>query len=943
VSSPSDDPSDHAARLRALERADQVAAALEAEPTFAGRVERLADELAPCEVEAFDGEGQRVLAGSEQPDGVSVPLSAGGRSFGTLVLAAGADPALAAAVATRAAATLDAARLLESEQRARLRTEALQGVTSALSGAATPDEVGQAVAEHGARALGGTGGVVWALDRRRTTLRVIGTWGYDPDVVEAFRTLPLTASLPVADAARERRTITIDTPAELVRRYPDLAGTGAMGSLCAVPLLAGDDVQGAVGVSRADMRALYTAERELLEALGRQGGQALERARLYARQRRANDRLHRLQTTTAALARALTPQEVAETAAAQGRDALGADSAWVALLDESRRALELAHAAGHPEDTRERFQSLPLDAELPLAEAARTTTPLWLESAEAIFGPYPRFREVRPQAQSAALLPLADGGASLGAIGLVFDEPHVFGPHDRDYLLALTRLCGQALGRARRYQTEHDLASTLQEALLPQALARADGLELAVRYLPADGAAAGGDFYDAIELPGGRLGIAVGDIVGHGPGAAAAMGQLRSALRAYALEGRSPARVLQLLSRYADGVSGARGATLVYAVVDPAAREVRYAAAGHPPPLLVAPDGAARYLDGGRGVPLDRGLGHVYEDATASVPEGTALVLYSDGAIERRGESLDIGLERLKAAAAGSSDLAPEPLCTRLLEALLAGKRRHDDVALLVARVRALSIVPLRLWFAARADQLAVVREAMRSWLDTADVDPGDAELVVLAAGELCANAVEHAYPGDAEAAVEVVLARELAGSLTLVVRDRGRWRPPPEDPGSRGRGLSIVRALMHAVDIDEGADGTTVSVRYVPGGLPAPPPAVPGPVEVDVDRSGAVPVVRLNGEIDRANAGDVGPVLLELAPGSVVVDLSGLAFLGSAGLQVLFTLAQHCGRLAVVAPRHAPFRRALDVAQFGRVGYVADTLAAALEQLQRSGSASRP
>jgi anti-anti-sigma factor len=515
----------------------------------------------------------------------------------------------------------------------------------------------------------------------------------------------------------------------------------------------------------------------------------------------------------------------------------------------------------------------------------------------------------------------------------VFDRQRTFRPHDRDYLLTLTALCGQALGRARVYQTEHDLASTLQQALLPESLPCADGLEIAVRYLPAEGAAAGGDFYDAIELPGGRLGIAVGDIVGHGAEAAAAMGQLRSALRAYALEGRAPARVLQLLSRYADGVTGARGATLVYAVVDPAAREVRYAAAGHPPPLLVAPNGRARYLEGARGVPLDRALGHVYEDAVAAVPEGTTLVLYSDGAIERRGEALDIGLARLAEAAAESSRLAPEGLCARIIEALLTGTRRHDDVALVAARVHAPAIAPLRLWFAARADQLAVVREAMRSWLASAGVDAGDGEVVVLAAGELCANAVEHAYPAGSDAAVEVALARDPAGALTLVVRDRGRWRPPPADPGSRGRGLAIVRALMHAVDIDEGAEGTTVSARFQPGSAGVTRQrAAPGPVRVEIDRSGAVPVARITGEIDRANAGQVEPLLAELEPGPAIVDLSGLAFLGSAGLQLLFTLANRCVRLALVAPPRSAFRRAMEVAELGRVAHLSDSLGAALE-----------
>ena len=528
---------------------------------------------------------------------------------------------------------------------------ALQNVTAAISGAATPEQVGQAVAEHGARALDGSGGVVFALEDG--LLRVIGRWGDAERFLQGRTSLPLAALTPSATAARERRTVAADS----FDPFPDITARPSQ-AVCGVPLLVADEVLGALGVSRPEPFA--AAELELLEALAGQSALALERARLFRRQQLINDRLHRLQTVTAALARALTPHEVAATAASQSAEALGASTAWVALLDAAGRSLELAHAAGHEPATRARFASLPLDAELPLAVAARTAKPVWLESADAIFGTYPRFAEVRPQAQSAALLPLVDDGAALGAIGLVFDFPVVFTRDDRDYLVALTRLCGQALGRARHYQAEHDLAATLQHALLPESLPRADGLELAVRYLPAaDGTMAGGDFYDAVELPGGRLGIAVGDVVGHGPAAAAAMGQLRSALRAYALEGRPPGRVMQLLSRYADGVAGARGATRAYAVLDPGAREVRYACAGHPPPLLVAADGRTRFLEGGRGVPLDRALGQVYQDTTAAVPEGATLILYSDGAVERRGEALDVGMERLAEAASTAARLSP--------------------------------------------------------------------------------------------------------------------------------------------------------------------------------------------------------------------------------------------------------------------------------------------
>jgi anti-anti-sigma factor len=936
-------------RLEALEFINEVLRPLDAAESFGGRVRRLATALVPrlgegCRVEATDADGRALTAeaGAPGPEVLTLPLTAHGRSFGTIRLSAAraygeAERALAEDVAARAAVRLEAARLLEGEHRARQRIEALQAVTSALSGAVTPEQVGQAIAEQGARALAGSGAAVYALAPDAATLRVIGTWGYSEDAVGPFLEIAADAAVPLAEAAREGRVVTADSPAELAARYPELP---AEHSLCAAPLLAGDEGLGAVGISRDEMRPFAPADRALLEALGRQGGLALERARLYRRQQRANDRLHRLQATTAALARALTPGEVAATAAQQGADALGAATAWVALMDRSGRALELAHSSGHPVQTLERFRLLPIDAELPLAHAARTLTPLWLESAREIFGRFPRFAEVRPQAQAAALLPLVADGAAVGAIGLVFDEPHAFGPGDRDYLLALTRLCGQALGRARRYQTEHDVASTLQQALLPEELPPADGLELAVRYLPAAaGTEAGGDFYEAIELPAGRLGLAVGDVVGHGPAAAAAMGQLRSALRAYALEGRPPARVLQLLGRYADGVMGARGATVVYAVLDPPSGELRYACAGHPPPLVLTAGGETRFLSGGRGVPLDRTLTYRYQEAVARLEPGATLVLYSDGAVERRGESLDVGLERLATAASAAAGSVPEVLCARLLDALFADVAPRDDVALLAARLGRPAVAPLRLRLPAEATQLRGMRAALRAWLAGAGVGPGDGELVVLAAGELAANSIEHAYAPGEPGEVEVELSRDREGTLTLLVRDAGRWRPPPADPGERGRGLAIVRALMHAVDVDDGASGSSVSARFQPGpaGGGRALAGDDGTAAVAVERVGATLVARVSGELDMAVAPDVGAQLQGLGPGPLVVDLSGVGFLGSAGLRVLFALAGLSGGVAVVAPPEAPCRRSIEVAELQRALPVVETVEEALGALRGS------
>ena len=320
--------------------------------------------------------------------------------------------------------------------------------------------------------------------------------------------------------------------------------------------------------------AFYGAERELLEALGRQGGLALERALLYARQQRANDRLHRLQATTAALARALTPQEVAATAAAQGREALGADSAWVALLDEERRTLELAHAAGHAEDTLQRFQSLPLDARA----AARRGRPHH-DAAVA--------RERRGDLRAVSALSRgAPAGAVSGAAAARRRRRDAGGDRARVRPAAPLRPARSRLPASAhtpvRAGAGPRAASTRPSTTWPRRSSRRccrrrsrapTGWSSPCATCPRRAPPPGGDFYEAVELPGGRLGIAVGDIVGHGSEAAAAMGQLRSALRAYALEGRPPARVLQLLSRYADGVTGARGATVVYAVVDPAARD----------------------------------------------------------------------------------------------------------------------------------------------------------------------------------------------------------------------------------------------------------------------------------------------------------------------------------------------------------------------------------
>ena len=202
------------------------------------------------------------------------------------------------------------------------------------------------------------------------------------------------------------------------------------------------------------------------------------------------------------------------------------------------------------------------------------------------------------------------------------------------------------------------------------------------------GVQVGGDWYDAFAMPDGRIGIVVGDVTGRGIRAASAMGQLRTLTRAYALAEdarRAPGEALTMLNRHQLALGDEHLFTIVYAIVDPVRGTITWANGGHPPPLLRSSDGACRYLEGGNGL-----MGveeRVYQSFQDPIGPGTTIVLYTDGLIERRGESLDVGLDRLSVAARGGPE-EPAPLRDHILAELLepAGQR-YDDVTALVARL----------------------------------------------------------------------------------------------------------------------------------------------------------------------------------------------------------------------------------------------------------------
>jgi PAS domain S-box-containing protein len=360
------------------------------------------------------------------------------------------------------------------------------------------------------------------------------------------------------------------------------------------------------------------------------------------------------------------------------------------------------------------------------------------------------------------------------------------------------------------YQREHTIAETLQRSLLPERLPRIEGLEIAARYLPAGrGAAIGGDWYDALELPDGRVALVVGDVVGHGLRAAAVMGQLRNAFRAYGLAESSPAEVMRRVNRLVMTAEDEVMATVLYLVLDRESGELTFASAGHPPPLVLG-DEEVHFLEGGRAVPIGAVEPVLFREATATLPPGAALLLYTDGLVERRDEPLEQRLDALAEAAGGAED-GLEGLCDAVLAGVIGPESvPSDDVALLAVRPRPVAARSVRFTLPAEPESLAGLRRRLGRFLHAAGADDEETYEITLTICEAAGNAIEHAYgPGDATFDVEASLD---ADQLVATVSDRGNWRD--RRGAHRGRGLNIIEGLMDDVEVSTEADGTVVRMK---------------------------------------------------------------------------------------------------------------------------------
>jgi signal transduction histidine kinase/DNA-binding response OmpR family regulator len=415
----------------------------------------------------------------------------------------------------------------------------------------------------------------------------------------------------------------------------------------------------------------------------------------------------------------------------------------------------------------------------------------------------------------------AGPGASIEGLAGGADD-YVVKPFAAEELLARVR-SNLELGRMRNrladvdrdeaerirglYDQEHRIAEALQRSLLPDRLPVVPYLELSAGYVPAEEAIRiGGDWYDALALADGNVLLVIGDVSGHGLAAASVMGELRSAARAYALEGHAPGELLRRLDSLMRATGRAFMATCLCVHLEPAAGLLTYASAGHPPALLRRPDGTVDRLTEALAAPLGFFSGRRGREAQVALEPGSVLGLYTDGLVERRGTSIDEGIDALADAMAGGADLD----AGALLAALGAGGGLEDDVALLVAHAVPVDRARLDLSLDAVPGTLAPMRRAVRRWLDANGVGPQVAYDILLAVNESATNAIEHAYgPGEARFDVHV---RRDGDAVEIVVRDRGRWRPARGR--HRGRGIGVMQATMDTVDLQRGTVGSEVRMR---------------------------------------------------------------------------------------------------------------------------------
>jgi PAS domain S-box-containing protein len=395
------------------------------------------------------------------------------------------------------------------------------------------------------------------------------------------------------------------------------------------------------------------------------------------------------------------------------------------------------------------------------------------------------------------------------ALWLELRVPRRVSAEDRLLVTVLVGHLGLAIQHVRQFETARETSLTLQHAMLaPTELPPG----FAVRYEPAvPPLEIGGDWYDVLRVGDHRIGIIVGDCVGRGLSAAAVMGQLRSSARALLLTGAEPAMLLEDLDSVAELIPDAFCTTVFLAVLDTESGEFFYSCAGHLPAVLAAPQAKPTLLSDARSVPLVVQRKSSRPQSCVVLPPGSTLMLYTDGLVERRDVSLDDGIARVSETVAGGMHLPVDAVADAVLNEMTPPGGYDDDIAIVVYRQ---PYAPLAIEKVVTADQLTDIRHQLAAWMRAATIPDDRVADIVLAVNEACANSIEHGYRGRKPGKVRVEGENDGA-RVHLRVIDKGSWKSAPADPGARGRGLLLIRAVSDWLEMDCTPSGTTVSMSF--------------------------------------------------------------------------------------------------------------------------------
>ncbi|MCV7060043.1 SpoIIE family protein phosphatase [Mycolicibacterium vaccae] len=731
--------------------------------------------------------GEQIEAGSPDPTlsaMLGIPITVRGNDFGVLYLAddrpgrefSESQEGAVRALATAAAAAIDNARLFERERESAKWTKASREITTALlSGdpqtgplqlivnlALELADAEQAILLVPAEPEVPTGDV--------DTLVVAATAGrYASEVIG--RQVPMDGSTTGGVARRGLPLIT-DSFQYPIEGFTDVGDRSAI----VMPLIADEAVLGVIAVARRPHQAAFDNDYlELVSDFARHAAIALALA--AGREHALNQELAQADSVDSALIAATEelrrlwrarrvlavtfPTQAVPPDAAPKVVAVGEDVQWVDLPTQTRQALEALR-----------------DADLLTPNTSQPgTAGIAVQHPEGVL-----------------------------VVWIDLTDQRAFTLEDQTLLTVLAGRLSQGLQRVHRVDQQRETALALQHAILgPADLPHG----FAVRYQAASRPLqVGGDWYDVVDLDDGRIAMIVGDCVGHGLSAATVMGQVRSACRALLFDNPSPAAALAGMDRFAARLPGAQCATAVCAVLDPATGELVYSSAGHPPPILVHADGAVEQLTDAHTIALGLRVGRHRPEASFTMPAGSTLLLYTDGLVERRRVLLEEGISR--AAALLEEQRAPRSRswASHIMSQMAPSSGYQDDVA---AAGCSRHPAPLELDFPADVSHLASTRKALRNWLTSARLEPGQVMDVLVAAGEAVANAIEHGHRHSPGGTIKLK-ATALVDRVQLTIADTGSWkRPQPALDTHRGRGLMLMRGLMQDVTIDHGTSGTTV------------------------------------------------------------------------------------------------------------------------------------